>query len=238
MSVDRGKKMTSIADLERVIRPLTRRFNGQYPRPWHTDQTDPTTCRVFLIGRNWGAPFYVKKVGTHRRFIDAHFNRNGESCVDLYNEVTGHSPTLTKQAYKPLLDALSERGICDTLETNVICYGTEGSSIVLNNPEHRGGKQRGIEIFRTVVEMIKPPVMICHGVGTAKDFKKIWNCEVPDPRNKKHDPEPLERSVADYYPTIFVIPSLGAPQVNKWDSWRPAYCESLAELIRDRLASL
>jgi hypothetical protein len=38
--------------LERAIRPLTSPINGQLPRPWMTDLTDPREALVFIVGKN------------------------------------------------------------------------------------------------------------------------------------------------------------------------------------------
>lgn len=224
----------AVRRLERVIHSLTKPINGQYPRPWMTD-ADPVTANVFLIGRNWGVPFPVRAVGPHDRFLDAHFNRNGESCGRLYDEITNKRRTQTRKVYDRLIEVFNKHDVVDVLTTNVICYGTSGSAADLRKPEHRGGRERGIQIFRTLLETLKPPILIYHGVGTAKDLRKYFNCSVPQPTIEVRKPTAIRCEMAGYMPLVFGIPSLAFPAFNKWSSWAPKYFEALAKAANREL---
>ena len=227
--------MATAPELEKLIRPLTLPINGQFPRPWSTDLNDPSSAKVFLIGRNWGVPFLMQDVGSHNRFIDAMFNRNGESCKRLYDKITNHVPTRTKRVYSRLQEVFAAREIDKIIETNVICYGTRGNAKVLNQQEHRGGRERGISIFRAVLEAIRPPVLICHGTAAASDFAKILGCNVSGPQREFHEPVPFRLPVAGYRPAVFIIPALAAPEYNKWCRWSERYFQSLANAVRAEL---
>jgi hypothetical protein len=221
--------------LEQSIRQLTHPINGQYPRPWMTDLEPPDSARVFLIGRNWGVPYSVQAVGSHNRFINAHFNRQGESCQRLYEEITVSRPTRTKIVYEELLRVFAKQGVEDILLTNIICYGTTGSASALRRPEHSGGRERGVEVFRSLLETITPPVLICHGVGTAKDFRRLLKCDLPLPIHTDHDPIAIRAEVSGYRPVIYAIPSLALPGFNRWSSWAPRFFKSLAKSVRHDL---
>lgn len=77
-----------------AIHELTKPLNDQFPRPWMTELADPLAAKVFIVGRNQAKGFHSSRL-THRRHIDALFNRNGESCRKVYDEMTGFSPSPT-----------------------------------------------------------------------------------------------------------------------------------------------
>jgi hypothetical protein len=82
--------------LEAGIWELTRPLNDQYPRPWMTDSTDPASAKVFVIGKNQAKGFQIKSIRDHKRHIDALYNRSGETCRGLYDEITGGKPSPTR----------------------------------------------------------------------------------------------------------------------------------------------
>ncbi len=219
---------------EQIIRELTGSINGQYPRPWMTDLANPKDTKVFLVGRNWGVTYSEADIANHDRFMDAHFNRNGESCRALYDEITGGRPTKTKQNHDVLLRLLRENGVCEILETNVICYGTPLSSD-LNSPEHRGGRERGKEIFLAVQQHIRPRVIISHGSGTARDLASAFRVDLPEPQYRLHKPQAVSIP-GEQMPTVFVIPSLALPAFNQWKTWSLDYLKLLAVEVSKALA--
>ena len=220
---------------EQSICELTRPINGQYPRAWMTDLANPRDARVFLVGRNWGVTYREADVASHDQFIDAHFNRNGESCRALYNEVTRGRPTKTKQNHDVLLRLLREKGVCEILETNVICYGTPLARD-LGRPEHLGGRERGKEVFRVVREEIRPRVLISHGSGTAKDLARALGVVLPKPQYRFHEPQAVALP-GEHMPIVFVIPSLALPAFNRWSTWSAQYLEMLAAGVASLLTS-
>ena len=62
------------------IRQLTQPINNQYPRPWMTDLKNPKQAKVFIVGKNQAKTFQVDQVGSHQKYLDYLFNRNGLSC--------------------------------------------------------------------------------------------------------------------------------------------------------------
>lgn len=219
---------------EQIIRELTGSINGQYPRPWMTDLANPKDAQVFLVGRNWGVTYAEKDIASHDRFMDAHFNRNGESCRALYDEITGGRPTKTKQNHDVLLRLLRDYGVCEILETNVICYGTRLSSH-LNRPEHRWGRERGKEMFLSVQQHIRPRVIISHGSGTVRDLARAFRIDLPKPQYRFHKPQALSLPGEDM-PVVFVIPSLAVPAFNRWKTWSFDYLKMLAVEVSKALA--
>jgi hypothetical protein len=135
-------------EFEARIRELTRPLNGQYPRPWMTALTDPLSAGAFVVGRNQAKPYLTSRIN-HDRFMDALFNRHGESCRGLYDELFP-DPSPTRTNTDRFTSMLADRGVIHVLETNVCCYSTAMSN-ELSEPIHAGGQCRGKEIFRTLL---------------------------------------------------------------------------------------
>ena len=114
--------MSAPSEFESTIAELTQPINGQYPRPWMTTLEDPTLAEVFVVGMNQAKTFSAATVGSHERYLDALFNRNGQSCRKLYDEASGGSPSPTRKNMDSLGRCLKQHGITNVLETNVICY--------------------------------------------------------------------------------------------------------------------
>jgi hypothetical protein len=144
--------------LEAVIRELTRPLNGQYPRPWMTKLTDPAQAKVFIVGKNQAKGYPVELVGNQGRHIDALFNRNGQTCRGLYDQINQNKPSPTRQNIVSLVKKLADAGIRETLETNVVCYSTPMSSD-LSRSIHQGGAERGEEIFRACSQQVEKLVV-------------------------------------------------------------------------------
>lgn len=210
---------------ESVIDELTKPLNGQYPRPWMTDLSAPLSAKVLIVGRNQAKGYDVSRL-SHTRHMDALFNRNGESCRKLYNEMTGDSPSPTRRNIDRLRKLLEQEGVHDVLETNVICYSTPMSSD-LNKQLHVGGEARGTEIFRTILRFIRPSVIISHGSGTIKDLGKVLGYELPTPEGRPG--APISTLVDEV--TVFSIPSLAPPEWNKWASGAAAHLEAVANEV-------
>src|SRR5687768_15226511 len=107
-----------------------------------TDLPDPRQAVVFIVGKNQRNGYPVEQVGSHERLIDALFNRNGESCRGLYNEMTAGRPSPTRVNIDRLAAQLRRRGVQGVLETNVVCYSTPMSAD-LAEARHAGGRHRG-----------------------------------------------------------------------------------------------
>jgi len=145
---------------EQFVRDQTLPINGQFPRLWMTDFPNPESARVFTVGMNPVTAYLTGRV-THSEHTAALLNRDGRACRALYTKVRAESSP-TRGNIDDLTDALRATGIPDVLETNVVCYSTPSSSD-LSNPEHRKGRDRGIEVFKAIVTRIQPQVLIVHG---------------------------------------------------------------------------
>lgn len=218
---------------EETIQQLTRPVNNQYPRPWMTKLADPTSARVFIVGKNQAKGYPVERVGDQARHLDALFNRNGQSSRKLYDEITGGEPSPTRLNTDGLTRRLEELGVPEILETNVICYSTPLSSH-LSLPAHAGGRERGQEIFQALLHFIRPAVLIVHGTGAAKKLAKLLETELPAPPTTPEDPQRKETSQG----TVFVLPSLAPPAYNKWSSWAPSYLERVAQAVAKEVHSV
>lgn len=221
--------MTSLED---VVRQLTQPLNDQYPRPWMTKILNPLEARVFIVGKNQAKGYPVKEVGSHDRHIDALFNRNGQSSHGLYDEITGGRPSPTRRNIEGLTARLEELGVPEVLETNLICYSTPMSSD-LSLPVHRGGRERGQEIFRALVHLIRPSVLVVHGAGATRKLANFLGTDLPDP---PATPSELSCKETDHG-TVFVIPSLAPPEFNRWSRWAPGYLDRVAQRVAEELRS-
>lgn len=219
-----------MSTFEDEIRAMTRPLNEQYPRPWMTDLTDPTQAQVFIVGKNQAKGYPVTVVGSHERHLDALFNRNGETCRQMYGVVTGGKASPTRRNIDGLTRRLARRGVVAVLETNVVCYSTPMSADLATDA-HVGGRERGQEIFRALLRHIRPQVLISHGADTAKQLEKLLN--IPLPLAPKAPSEP--RRTRGGTMSIYVLPSLAPPAYNSWSRWAPAFLDRLADLVASEL---
>ena len=219
--------MPTHREFEARIQKLTGQINGQYPRPWMTDLKDPLRARLFIVGRNPATPYLVGKVD-HCGHLDALFNRPAGSCHALYQEL-GSSKTRSKIG--KLREMLKAEGVDDILETNVVCYSTS-SYKELRDPKHADGKKRGEEIFRYLIEAIRPKVLVAHGVGVATDLGKHFHRVLTKPASQPV--EPLGMDIGGM--RVFVIPSLAPPQWNHWHRWADEYLRGVAKAAARVLA--
>lgn len=209
---------------EAAISALTQPFNGQYPRPWMTDLVDPSTARVFIVGRNQAKPYDATRL-PHRRHIDALFNRNGELCRSLYMELVGES-SKTRQNIDQFRGLLLQAGVHQLLETNVICYST-AMSADLTMPTHAGGRAKGTEIFSTLLAYIQPQVLIVHGVGTIRDLSRVLGHDLPVPNAELG--QPLSVKINNF--TILPVRSLAPTEWWQWHVWAWEYLEMVAQEV-------
>lgn len=218
---------------EQLIRELTSEINGQYPRPWMTDLKAPSRADVFIVGYN-PATAYLSNDVNYERFIDSLFNRNGETCRQFYAEITKQTPT--RDNIEMFADKLTKVGVNSILETNVVCYGAKKKKY-LRRREHVGGKARGMEIFRKLVEVIRPKVILIHGNGVCKTFRHSLNLSsVPDPPDAK---DKFVQIKLDWGTELFVIPSLALPAFRSWPksplesfcNWADEYLDEVSKRV-------
>lgn len=218
---------------EQLIRDLTTEINGQYPRPWMTDLENPSCADVFIVGYN-PATAYPSNDVSYERFIDSLFNRNGETCRKFYAEITKQTPT--RSNIEMLVDKLTKIGVSSILETNVVCYGAKKKKY-LRRREHVGGKARGMEIFRKLVEVIRPKVILIHGNGVCKTFRYSFNLSLlPDAPEAKNM---FVQVKLDWGTELFVIPSLALPAFRNWPksplesfcNWADEYLDEVSKRI-------
>ena len=215
---------------EDKIRELTSPINGQLPRPWMTSMENPREADVFIVGMNQSKEYPADEV-THQKHMDALFNRNGQCCRGLYEEVTKGKPSPTRRNIDRLTDKLNRQGVRKILETNVICFSTTMSAD-LETRAHADGAKRGEEIFRYLLAEIAPKVIIIHGKGAGKKLAAVLGMnqpEVPQAAGQMCD-------VQKEGHLVIPIPSL-APQVfNRNSSWADALFDQVAIRVRDKLA--
>ncbi len=179
--------------------------DGQYPRPWMTDLTDLTQADCFIVGRNQRNGYDVDLVGDQTRHVDALFNRNGQTCRGLYEQLCETSPT--RQNIDRLSERLKRIG-AKVLETNVVCFSTPMSADLTNSQ-----RRVGTEIFEWVYNRVAPKVIVVHGAGAAKDLARIdtSGCRVIE------------------------MPSLAPPAYNKWHDRSEAELDRVAAEVRNTL---
>lgn len=218
-----------IAQLEPTISQLTKPLNCQYPRPWMTKMTNPLDAEVFIVGKNQRNG-YDSAVISHQRHLDALFNRNGESCRKMYDEMTAGKASPTRKNTDGFVQLLESKGVTNILETNVICYSTPMSAD-LRATEHAGGSRRGEEIFRYLLQAIRPKVLVVHGAGSTKNLASILKADLG---REPESTEDLQLKEAGGY-LVAVIPSLAPPAFNKWSRWSDEYLTRLANSIAEHL---
>jgi hypothetical protein len=212
---------------ERAVALATQPINGQLPRPWMSDLTHPRMAQVFIVGRNPARQYDATAV-THERHLDALFNRNGQSCRGLYDELV--EPSLTRNNIDKLRQHLRAVGVTRVLETNVIGYSS-AMSADLSLPEHAGGRAAGSALFRLLIEQARPSVLIAHGAGTIKALAKVLGARLPSPAGKPGEPTTMQAGGMQ----IIAIPSLAPPAWNRWTGWADSHLMRVASLAADAL---
>ena len=215
--------MTS--EFEENLRLLTEPINGQLPRPWMTEMTNPLAADVFIVGRNQATTYDAGNI-CHRCHMDALFNRNGECCRALYDEVRGGKPSRTRQNIDGFAKRLKQRNVHGIIETDVVCYSTPVFAH-LKLPEHAGGRARGEKIFRYLLAAIAPAILVVHGAGSAKDLSRflgVNRLKVP------HTPDEICDVQTERH-LIIPIPSLAPPAFNRWSSWSDGYLDKVADRV-------
>lgn len=219
---------------ERRVRDLTSEINGQYPRPWMTRLKAVKSAKVFVVGNHFSVP-YMANVVEYERFIDSLFNRNGESCQAFYEEMTSKTPS--RSNIEMLSEKLTDAGCNAVIETNVCCYGIKKAGC-LRHPEHHGGEERGIEIFRTLVEEIRPKAIVVYGKGVCKELSRALELSSPLPCPPEKKDDFVQEELADGT-RVFVIPSLGEPAFRNWPkkplesfcNWAGEYLDEVASRV-------
>lgn len=230
-----------MSEFEQRVVEWTKPVNGQYPRPWTSRTKDPSSARVFLVGRNQATPFLTSQM-THEEVIDALLSRGGPSLAALYLRARAEKdakPSRTRQNIETFVNRLCDRGISDILETNVVCYATSMSSD-LNRHEHTEGKGRGRQIFSELLRVVQPSVLIAHGAGTLGDLSRSLGDQplATAPTTLESGasstvvtlPTPAGRDVPQQA-LVISIPSLAPPGWNRWSKWAQAHLEAVADTV-------
>ncbi|CAJ0776361.1 hypothetical protein [Ralstonia chuxiongensis] len=186
---------------------------------------------VFIVGMNQAKGYPAARVASHTRHVDALYNRNGQGCRALYDEMTDGQASPTRTNVDDLTRRLTHAGVEGVLETNVICYSTPMSRD-LHREEHAAGAVMGDLIFRMLLAHIRPAVLITHGAGTAKQLGKCLGSKLPSPPERADDVRSTIVDDKGHPMTVFVVPSLAPP---KWNSWRPWAAEHL-DLVANAVA--
>ena len=220
--------------LESGIVELTKPLNGQFPRPWMTNLPNPSQAKLFVVGKNQAKGYPINLVGGQSRYIDALFNRNGQSCRALYDEITGGKSSPTRENIDQLTSKLAEAGVHELLETNVICYSTAMSSD-LSKLIHKGGRQRGDEIFRFLLAVIQPSILITHGASTRSHLEKLFGRKLPPLPVGPSAVTKKQIHTSDYNLIVYPLPSLAPPAFNSWKKWSGEYQTKLAADVANEL---
>jgi hypothetical protein len=228
---------TSMTALETRLRPLLEPVAGQWLRPWMTALPDPSTADVFIVGQNQ-AKTYAVDVLPSVRYFDSLFNRNGESCRALYDELTGGRASPTRRHIDTLASDLS---FARVLESNIVCYSTPRAAD-LKDMAHADGLLRGARIFPTLLDEIRPKVVILHGAGTISLAERYLRGlpNLAEPRSAEAikavrvDLEPFGNRFNTH---MIVIPSLSPPKFNQWIGWWPDARRRVATLTRNILGT-
>jgi hypothetical protein len=213
-----------MSTLEASIRRLTQPINGQFPRPWMTNMAHPENARIFVVGYNQATGFPAALIGSHDDYIDALFNRNDGSCRKLYEQLRGDDgPSPTRKNIDKLRENLARERLNDVVETNVICYSTPMSND-LTQKKNKGGKAAGAKIFKEILAIIRPKILIAHGARTAKEPGRVLSTQLPAAASNQAEDVSYARvhthlEGEPYAPIVFVIPSLAPPAWNVWQKW-------------------
>lgn len=181
------------------IRAMTVARAGAYPRPW-TTETDPEQADVLIVGASSAKTFRIEDVGSHDHFLDALWNRNGQSCRAMYDAATT-KPSRTRPNLDRLSRMLADIGL-SSLQTNVACASAPSDAEV--SPEDR---THGTALFKAVVAHVPWKVMIVDGVGASERLGRAFGMAMPPVPSP--DSKPVQTTI-DGRP-VFVSPTLAPP---------------------------
>lgn len=188
-----------MTNFEDHIRAMTVPRNDVYPRPWTTDM-DPDYADVLIVGASSAKMFHVSDVGNHDQFLDALWNRNGQTCRAMYDAVT-KKPSRTRSNLDRLSEMLTARGLT-SLQTNVTCASAPYDAQV-----RKEARLHGTELFKVVVAQVPWRAMIVYGVGASERFGRAFGMAMP--------PVPSPNSTPIWTTVqgraVFVSPTLAFP---------------------------
>ena len=147
--------------------------------------------------------------------------------------MTKGKPSQTRKNTDRVVACLNRQGVYKVLETDVICYSTRKSED-LKEKAHAGGAKRGEEIFRYLLDQIRPPVLIVHGVAAGQKLStilKIDKLTVPRSVDEVCD-------VQTEHHLVIPIRSLSPQVFNKWSPWSGEFMDRVAVRILNKLAHL
>lgn len=195
-----------------------------------TDLTDPTKAEVFIVGRNQATAISAEHAGDHDEYMEALFNRNGQSCRTLYDRArAAAAPSRSRINIDKLTAKLKAAGITGIIETNVCCYSTPMSAD-LARAEHADGRQRGHEIFVAVLECVRPRVLVAHGDGTVRELAHVLGTSFSAPPSGPTPPA-ITKVHGRFDMGVITIPSLAPPAWNKWSAWADAHLDAVAKAV-------
>jgi hypothetical protein len=94
---------------------------------------------------------------------------------------------------------------------------------------HQGGRERGRQIFRFLLGVIEPPILIAHGASTREELEDVLGADLaPPPDDATGAIRKTRVKGLSYNPTVYCIPSLAPPAFNKWSRWSADYLNKLA----------
>ena len=240
-----------LAALRPLIRPTGPGALSQYPRPWMTDYVAPWAARVFTVGFNQHSPYLATELprvldelypgdprSPDEKYIASLLNCPPGRCREVYERVFPGPPGPTRRNTDSVIQALGDVGIPDVVQTNVICYSTPMARD-LRLPAHRNGVKRGREIFETLVQIIRPRVIIAHGAKTSRKLAetlrtlRLNGAEFTVPKPRVPPSQPLSAHIDDI--VVFIIPSLAPPAFNRWGRGMLSHVAAVAEEVREIL---
>lgn len=188
-----------MSGFEDCIRAMTTPRHDTYPRPWTTD-TDPGQVNVLIVGASSAKTFHTADVGSHDHFLDALWNRNGQTCRAMYNAAT-IKPSRTRPNLDRLSGMLAARGLT-SLQTNVTCASGRYDAEVPDED-----RVHGTELFKAVVAHVPWKAMIVYGVGASKQFGRAFGVAMPPVPSA--DSPPVWTTIQGR--PVFVSPTLAFP---------------------------
>lgn len=192
-----------MTELEDRIRAMTIPRDDVYPRPWMTD-ADPDHADVLIVGASSAKTFYVSDIGNHDQFLDALWNRNGQTCRAMYDAATT-KPSRTRPNLDRLSEMLAAQGLA-SLQTNVTCASAPYDAQV-----RKEDRIHGTELFKAVVAQVPWRAMIIYGIGASEQFGRAFGVAMPPV--PPPDSEPVWTTIQGR--AVFVSPTLAFPHYKR-----------------------
>lgn len=161
--------MFSTQELTQMCEPISE--DKAYYRPYLC-KGELSKAQIFLVGINPATPIYSTQVsiGDYVEMI-LDYNKFEYQYRQICNSKKGQKSSRTRLGINSFVEWLAVNTESSVVETNVNAYPTPNQELL--NKESAEIKQKGYNIFYTLLTRIKPRILIFHSLAALTSFDDI-----------------------------------------------------------------